>query len=251
MEITARKKSNDPVQEALRTHKDKWNMAAKEFISRIIAFKRALNGRGDNHYGLPVSNIKDPLPDQIGAFLNTLTSNYEQLAAEALRIEQEQAAYSKNRKKHVEKGPEVVVPGPQTQEQPKVATASKNTAEIKIGEHILPTLLAISHEEQEIGLMNKPWPPPVMSFVYSKPQINRFWMKSTPSPLDIVFSLNGKITQICKGEPNSTRMIGDYTPSDLVVELPFGTCASKKITVGQEIKILNFLDRLENKYSAF
>jgi len=249
MEITARKKSNDPVQEALRTHKDKWNLAAKEFIARVIAFKRALNGRGDNHYGLPVSNIKDALPDQIGAFLNTLTSNYEQLAAEALRIEQEQAAYSQNRQKPKEKGPEVVVQGPPTES--KVASASKNTAEVKIGNHVLPALLAISEEDQARGLMGKAWPPPVMAFVYSTPQVNRFWMKSTPSPLDIVFSLNGKITQICKGEPNSTRMIGDYAPSDLVVELPFGTCASKKITVGQEIKILDWVDRLENKYSAF
>lgn len=231
MEITARKKSTDPVQEALRTHKDKWNLAAKEFINRVIAFKRAINGRGDAHYSLPPGSIKDPLPDQITTFLSTLTSNYEQLAAEALRIDQEQSAYSQSRKKSMPKGQNPAEPA-------KIAMASTQTAEIKIGQHVLPTILAITADEQERGLMNREWPPPVMSFVYSAPSINRFWMKNTPSPLDVVFSLKGKVTAIHKGEPHSTKLIGDLAFSDLVVELPFGTCKAMNIEIGQEISIL-------------
>lgn len=234
MEITARKKSNDPVQEALRSHKDKWNLAAKEFINRVIAFKRALNGRGDAHYSLPPNNIKDAFPEQISSFLNTLSSNYEQLIAEALRIEQEQAAYSQNRKKPMPKG---VNPSPES--PPKIATASSKIADLKIGTYQLETILAVTADEQERGLMHHAWPPPVMSFVYSKPGINRFWMKNTPSPLDIVFSLNGQITNICKGEPNSTALIGAWEPSDLVVELPYGTCEKIGINIGDNIGLIN------------
>jgi hypothetical protein len=95
----SRKKSNDPVQEALRTRKDKWNLATTELISRIIAFKRALNGRGDNKYSLPPSKIQDPFPSEVISFLNQLSSNYEAVAKEAYKIISDQAEYSKQRKK--------------------------------------------------------------------------------------------------------------------------------------------------------
>jgi uncharacterized membrane protein (UPF0127 family) len=84
-------------------------------------------------------------------------------------------------------------------------------------------LLALSYDEQCKGLMYEPFPPPIMSFIYEEPKLNKFWMKNTPSPLDIVFCCNGKITQICKGEPYSTFTIGDDSLSDMVIELPYGT----------------------------
>lgn len=99
MEKLARKKSNDPVQEALRTHKDRWNLATKELINRIIAFKRALNGRGDPKYSLPPSKIQDAFPSEVGSFLNNLSSNYEAVASEAYKIINEQAEYSQRRQK--------------------------------------------------------------------------------------------------------------------------------------------------------
>lgn len=226
MDKKARKKSTDPVQEALRTHKDKWNQAAKEFIDRMISFKRGLNGRGDPKYGLPPGSIKDPLPGQVVSFLSQLASNFEQLASEAERIEQEQASYSEHRRK----------PKEAAIKNNLVKTASKK-AKVCVGEHEFPTLIAITSEEQSLGLMNKPWPPPVMSFIYAYPQVNNFWMKNTPSPLDIVFSVRGIITKICKGEPNSTRMIGNEF-SDLVVELPYGTCKEKNISIGDKIQLI-------------
>lgn len=98
-------------------------------------------------------------------------------------------------------------------------------------ENVFPTLLAISHDEQQRGLMHQEWPPPVMAFVYGMPQTNRFWMKNTPSPLDIVFCHNGKVSEICFGEPHSTEIIGTKL-SDLVIELPFGTVDSIGLKVG-------------------
>jgi len=106
---------------------------------------------------------------------------------------------------------------------------------IYINDNVFPTLLAISEDEQSMGLMFEPFPPPIMSFVYSSPRINKFWMKNTPSPLDIVFCCNGKITQICVGEPFTTHTVGEDQPSDLVVEFPFGTIDSANIKVGDKV----------------
>jgi uncharacterized membrane protein (UPF0127 family) len=106
---------------------------------------------------------------------------------------------------------------------------------IYIDNNVFPTLLALSEEEQSKGLMHQSWPPPVMSFVYDQPRVTQFWMKNTPSPLDIVFCCNGKVRQICKGEPNTTSIIGDYSFSDLVVELPYGTANQSKIKIGSEV----------------
>lgn len=105
-------------------------------------------------------------------------------------------------------------------------------------ENVFPTLIALSHEEQSKGLMYQEWPPPVMSFVYFKPQINRFWMKNTPSPLDIIFCYNNKISEICRGEPFSTKVIGGEKESDLVIELPYGTVKSSGIKIGDNVGLI-------------
>lgn len=108
---------------------------------------------------------------------------------------------------------------------------------IYIYENIIPTLIAISAEEQSHGLMHQEWPPPVMAFVYTTPGVNRFWMKNTPSPLDIVFCHNGKVSEICYGEPNSTKVVGTQL-SDLVIELPHGTVDSIGVKVGHEVGLV-------------
>jgi uncharacterized protein len=107
-----------------------------------------------------------------------------------------------------------------------------NVAGIKVS-----TLLAMTADEQERGLMYQKWPPPIMSFVYASPRINKFWMHKTPSPLDIVFCLNNKIISICSGEPYSTKIIGDDRLSDLVVEFPAGTCNAYNIKIGDPIEL--------------
>ncbi len=108
---------------------------------------------------------------------------------------------------------------------------------IYIHNSVFPTLLAISAEEQAEGLMHREWPPPVMSFIYESPQVNRFWMKNTPSPLDIVFCRDGKVSEICYGEPHSTKAVGTQL-SDLVIELPHGTVDSIEIKVGQAVGLV-------------
>ena len=115
---------------------------------------------------------------------------------------------------------------------------------VVINDNIFSTLLAVSSEEQARGLMYQEWPPPAMSFLYTRGQINKFWMKSTPSPLDIVFCYKGKVSEICYGEPYSTKIIGSDYYSDLIVELPYGTVKSANIKVGDSVELISsFLEK--------
>jgi uncharacterized membrane protein (UPF0127 family) len=105
---------------------------------------------------------------------------------------------------------------------------------VKIKDHTIPTLLAISDEEQQIGLMYRKELPPSMSFIYSYPKVNKFWMKNTYCPLDIIFCKQGRIIDICKGEPLSTRVVGPDDLTDLIIELPYGTCKQLGVAIGDE-----------------
>lgn len=108
---------------------------------------------------------------------------------------------------------------------------------IKVSGIKFPTKLAITQDEQTLGLMHQKWPPPIMSFVYAEPKINKFWMKNTFVPLDIVFCLKNKIVAICSGDPHSTMLIGNDNPSDLVVEFPAGACKAYGVSVGDNIEL--------------
>jgi uncharacterized membrane protein (UPF0127 family) len=110
---------------------------------------------------------------------------------------------------------------------------------IYINNCIMPTLVAISEQEQAKGLMEVDPPVPNMIFPYSRPKINKFWMHKTKAPLDIIFCNNNVINQICKGEPYSTSVIGDDIFSDLIIELPFGTAKEFDFKVGHNAGLVN------------
>ena len=107
-----RSHSKDPTQEHLRQHKEEWNEICTEFIAsinafkpRLIAFKRGLNGRADAKAGIPVSDIKQPLPSRIPSYLNALngefrrlTSVFQHLVEDSASIINEQTGYSRKRK---------------------------------------------------------------------------------------------------------------------------------------------------------
>lgn len=107
-----------------------------------------------------------------------------------------------------------------------------------INNNVFSSLLAESSQEHESGLMHQKWPPPIMSFVYKRPGINKFWMHNTPSPLDIVFCCEGRVIDICYGEPYSTKIIGPDSQSDLIIELPYGTASSSGIRIGQSVGLI-------------
>lgn len=98
-------KSKDPVQQHLREHKRNWSDNTSEFIAKLIAFKRGLNGRGDAQAGLPPSSIKEPLPGEIGSALDQLASQFQGLVQDAGSIMDEQSHYSKVRRRKRPKAP--------------------------------------------------------------------------------------------------------------------------------------------------
>lgn len=112
------------------------------------------------------------------------------------------------------------------------------TGIVIIGENVVETLLAYSEQEQSRGLMFVESPTPAMSFVYTEPRINKFWMQNTPSDLDIIFCLKNKISQIHRGRPFSTEAIGNNEFSDLVIELPYGSFHSMGLKIGTPVKII-------------
>ena len=107
---------------------------------------------------------------------------------------------------------------------------------VAINNKVFTVLLAISETEQARGLMRVAPPVPNMAFIYNAPKITKFWMSCTPSPLDIVFCHNGMVTQICHGEPFSTKLIGADLISDLVIEFPRGVAADIKL--GDKISLV-------------
>lgn len=121
---------------------------------------------------------------------------------------------------------------------------------IILGNNSFSTLFAISLAEQERGLMGVNWPPPIMSFPYASPRINKFWMANTPSPLDILFCKEGKILDIQYGDPYSTKAIGGDYLTDLIVEMPYGTCKIYNIKVGDNVSF-QFADHSINKLGVF
>lgn len=95
----ARTRSSDPEQEKLRAAKDEWNEEVSLLISELIAFKRAVNGRGDKNFGIPPSSIKDPLPPQINSLMGLISTQSSKVVNDASKIEQLQSYYSANRHK--------------------------------------------------------------------------------------------------------------------------------------------------------
>ena len=119
---------------------------------------------------------------------------------------------------------------------------------VSIGDNVLDTLVAVTEEEHNKGLMRTPWPPPVMSFPYETAEVRKFWMKNTISPLDILFCKNDHVIAIHEGEPLSTHLIGPNEPSDLVVELPLGTANKLGIAVGDPVHIKYSVNTVAKRY---
>lgn len=108
-------------------------------------------------------------------------------------------------------------------------------SELIVNDNKFSVLVAETEKEKQIGLMYIPPPAPIMVFPYTKSNLS-FWMKNTPSPLDIVFCLNGEIKSIKSGIPFSTELIHGGE-SDLVIEFPKGYCIKYNIKVGDNVEL--------------
>lgn len=95
----SRKKSSDPKQEQLRQLKDDWNQSVSALIAILISLKRGINGRGDAKFNLPVSSIKDPIPEEIVSFLSGTEMKSKEIIDDAKNIVNKQKDFSETRKK--------------------------------------------------------------------------------------------------------------------------------------------------------
>ena len=78
-----------------------------------------------------------------------------------------------------------------------------------------------------------------MLFVYDRPQPIGIWMKDMRFPLDIIWIRAGRIVQIERDAPPLTSVGPErvYTATaDLVLEVPAGFAAARKIRVGDPVK---------------
>lgn len=94
----AGKPSLDPVQEKLRQSKKLWNKEVSSFIDDVIHFKKMVNGQPSKFFK-EKSTIKEPIPADPVTIIGVLSSDFNDLAQKASAITQQQAAYSKTRRK--------------------------------------------------------------------------------------------------------------------------------------------------------
>ncbi len=75
-----------------------------------------------------------------------------------------------------------------------------------------------------------------MLFVFEETRPVGFWMKNTPSPLDLVFiGEDGRVIDILPGEPFSTASIAPDGPSRFVLELNQGTSQRVGLEAGTRL----------------
>ena len=99
--------------------------------------------------------------------------------------------------------------------------------------------IAASDAEREQGLMYRTSiaEETGMLFLFDEEDMQSFWMKNTPSSLDIIFvSKANKIINIHKfTSPYSMEGLPSTAPSDKVVEVRAGYCDKHNITPGTQI----------------
>lgn len=117
------------------------------------------------------------------------------------------------------------------------------TAKATLDNQVIQLEVARTPKQQEIGLMNRPPLPDDrgMLFLFEPPRPVIFWMKNTPSPLDMVFLLNGEVKAIavdahpCAADPCPTYSSNDAV--NQVIELRSGRAGELGLKVGDRLSI--------------
>lgn len=114
------------------------------------------------------------------------------------------------------------------------------TATTASGRHAFEVELARTEAEQARGLMyRKPLPPHRgMIFPMQPPRAAAFWMKNTPSPLDIIFiAPGGRVLRVAAmTEPYSLDAIDSGGPVEAVLEIRGGRAAEIGLRPGDKVE---------------
>lgn len=124
-------------------------------------------------------------------------------------------------------------------------SSSMETAILHVNEHEIIVELAITQEEQALGLMhrNELDENKGMLFIYKKDKAMNFWMKNTLIPLDIAYiDSNGIIREIYQMKPLSRKTISSKRPLRYALEMNEGYFEAHGIGVGDKVEGLDLLN---------
>jgi uncharacterized membrane protein (UPF0127 family) len=93
----------------------------------------------------------------------------------------------------------------------------------------IPTKVALTPKEQQIGLMYQE-NPGCMTFLYPSSKIRKFWMKNTPCNLLILFYQNNSLVDSVAGMAYNETSIGPDKPTNKVIEIPLFLAKNLSIT---------------------
>jgi len=120
------------------------------------------------------------------------------------------------------------------------APKQNKTVLIDVDGHELTVELAITPEEQMVGLMNRDslGCNDGMLFVFPQEQILSFWMKNTEIPLSIAFiKVNGRIVQIESMKPRSLDSHISHEKAKYALEMNEGWFGNHGVEVGALVRI--------------
>lgn len=127
---------------------------------------------------------------------------------------------------------------------PAVAVAPKTAAdffEIRVGDKLVRMQLAVRPGEMERGLMERRdlGRDEGMIFVYERPQRLSFWMRNTPTPLDIgFFNADGMLEEIYPMYPfDETAVRSRSTLLSLALEMNQGWFSRNGVKPGAQIDV--------------
>lgn len=130
------------------------------------------------------------------------------------------------------------------QAQPAVETAPKSVADyfpVKLGSQTVQLQFAVTGPEMQRGLMERRdlKPGQGMIFVYPRPQALSFWMRNTPTPLDIgFFTADGELREIYPLHPFDETAVGSRRKDlQFAVEMNQGWFAQQGVKPGDKIDL--------------
>ncbi len=114
----------------------------------------------------------------------------------------------------------------------------KALVSITVGQDVYHIEVAVTQEEQSLGLMNRKElkPDQGMIFLYKEDRKLSFWMKNTLVPLSIAFiSKDGTIKEIHHMKPESLTPVNSTHSVRYALELPKGSFERSGVSVGDKI----------------
>lgn len=115
---------------------------------------------------------------------------------------------------------------------------------ISIGKHILPCEVMDTDIKRAMGMMYRDELDGAMLFVFPSVKEQKFWMANCIIPLDMIFCVNDKITQIHKNVPPcyKNRCQSYEGLANKVIELEGGTCDRLGITKKDKVQLNPFMN---------